>query len=371
MDMKRWIWLFEIIIFSTGFIEAQLTGLHLYVEEKPINVFDSITYSQQSFSFAIPDFNSPANSEFIEKIKTKIDSLSVETKFKEYFTTVQTKHKNVAVSLKATTNIIGNFDTLKSKLTAISAYRQTQNDNNSVRQTKCHADFLNVFGMPTLRAYDINLDVLINALNKDITVDQITTDEAEFKKYYQGLEQIQKITDILYYETENYLNGLESLAKFKLNNYIFELLQERECFATGPLPDFVELLECEFYANNVTCSVLVQNPQNRHKLMKLRPIPYFGYEIKMENSYLNKTSGQLVTMKCRNNAPVYSDCKYEQNSKCLQALQSKQLHNIFKECSFQQSKTKSPILTQNGILIPNDKVKVYSIISMHIQSFTI
>ena len=361
MYNKIQVWLIFIQLINSTTTQQTASSLKLFIEHKPEQIFQTTKHSLQTFSLPIPDFISDQNAQLIQTISDKIKTMDIRTRFEEYLTTPGTqKNKNVGVCVKATTNILGNFNSTKKRLKEISKYKQPQNTANTIRKTICHADFASIYGIPTLKAYDMTIDVLLKSLNKDITLEQLTqVDGRDFKSFYQIVEQIAKATELLYQETENFLTAFKSLARLEMNNYISDLIYERECFRTGPAPDYFKIQECEFYTTNVTCLLQIQKPIEGYQLTKVLAVPYFGYEINLDNTYLNTTSNQLIDVKCKNNEPIKSECIIDTTNRCLKAVQLSFYHNVLKDCNFQKTKTTGPVLTIKGVLIPSDDTKIY------------
>ena len=345
------------IAIQARFVSSDNT-LGFFVKEKPIYIFESISHSQLSFVFAIPDFATDQITNMLNQIDLNLLKLNLPI-------ASETNHQNSLMVLKMSSDIIETFRAMRKSLDSITVHKklyETSPIKTSVDM--CTSTLLQVLGEPTLKAYNIDLQTLGDEINWSLTSDQLNNDNEEYyAKLRNTLQEILDKTQQLNHEVDQYLSGLQSLSKLKLNQYLLDLLEQTDCFKNVKNPNYVSLQECEFFSTNVTCTALIRSPSNRKKLFKLVPIPYFGYEIDLPNFFLNQTSNTLLQMLCKYDNPVLLSCTKINSTKnaCIKALEVGYFSLILKDCTFKETKLQQPILVQDGVLIPNADKQLFSI----------
>ena len=345
-------------------VNSQNYSLGLYVEKGPTYIYQGQTHSRVSFALHIPDFvNDIEAVELIRHSAVLIHSVNISSLYEQ-----DVMNKNLASLFKTIVDISNTFLTVRTKLKELSTYRldiaypDGLINQRGVDEARCHLNFRSIFSRTKLDAFKLNLEILVNSLNKKITFAELTKENGQkYLVFRQTLQEILALINVFAFETGNYVDILQNLSRHVISKNLFSLLKDSRCFDSNPYMDLLLVKECTFYTNNVTCEMVSTSPQYPEKIGELIALPYFGYELDISNFFLNYSTNQIIYLTCKEYDPVKLNCKVEYNiqENCIDALHYGYLTKILEECSFKRTTLTTPVITNLGILIPNEELIPY------------
>jgi len=207
------------------------------------------------------------------------------------------------------------------------------------------------------------IKTIIDYMDLTATKEEYDTDKSKFLNLLDQTEILNEILNSLYDYLQIRLDTLEGLSRLQITPSLSKEMQVARCMEKAEM-EKIEVNFCEKQEDGIYCMMDVTTYQATQTYQTYYTVNYRNVELATTDReiYAKNEDGEMGKLQCNEKIPEggispYLECHFvDGDHKCMEALNTRKIANILKNCKFMSAVPRPVLKTKYGFLLMGDNI---------------